>query len=273
VSKQVQNARITVPEIRTRKGSEKIVCLTAYTSRMAELLDAHCDILLVGDSVGMVLHGLPSPIGVTLDMMLLHGKAVMRGSRRALVVVDLPFGSYERGPDHAFRTASKVMKKTGCQAVKVEAAEGVAESISFLVSRGIPVVGHVGLRPQASNVDGGFKAKGRTAHERERVLAEARAVDAAGAFAILVEGVAPDLADEITTTVKVPTIGIGASQGCDGQVLMTDDMLGLFDWTPKFVRRYADLRTTIDTAVSTYAADVRSGSFPAEAELYRLKKA
>ena len=161
MSKQVQNARITVPEIRARKGSEKIVCLTAYTTRMAELLDAHCDILLVGDSVGMVLHGLPSPIGVTLDMMLLHGKAVMRGSRRALVVVDLPFGSYERGPDHAFRTASKVMKKTGCQAVKVEAAEGVAESISFLVSRGIPVVGHVGLRPQASNVDGGFKAKGR----------------------------------------------------------------------------------------------------------------
>ena len=185
MSKQVQNARITVPEIRARKGSEKIVCLTAYTTRIAELLDAHCDILLVGDSVGMVLHGLPSPVGVTLDMMLLHGKAVMRGSRRALVIVDLPFGSYERGPDHAFRTASKVMKKTGCQAIKVEAAEGVAESISFLVSRGIPVMGHVGLRPQANNVDGGFKAKGWTASERERVLAEARAVDAAGVFAIL----------------------------------------------------------------------------------------
>jgi 3-methyl-2-oxobutanoate hydroxymethyltransferase len=272
VSKQVQNSRITVPEIRARKGSEKIVCLTAYTTRMAELLDAHCDILLVGDSVGMVLHGLPSPVGVTLDMMLLHGKAVMRGSRRALVIVDLPFGSYERGPDHAFRTASKVMKKTGCQAIKVEAAEGVAESISFLVSRGIPVMGHVGLRPQANNVDGGFKAKGRTASERESVLAEARAVDAAGAFAILVEGVTSDLADEITTIVKVPTIGIGASQGCDGQILVTDDMLGLFERTPKFVRRYADLRSTIDISASTYAADVRAGRFPAEAELYRLKK-
>ncbi|PTQ12412.1 3-methyl-2-oxobutanoate hydroxymethyltransferase [Sphingomonas oleivorans] len=271
MSKHVRGTRVTVPDIRARKSGEKIVCLTAYTKPMAELLDPHCDILLVGDSVGMVLHGLPSPVGVTLDMMLLHGQAVMRGSQHALVVVDLPFGSYERGPDQAFKTASKVMRKTGCQAVKVEAAEGVAESISFLVSRGIPVMGHVGLRPQATNIDGGFKAKGRTADERERVLAEARAVDAAGAFAILVEGVAPDLADEITATVKAPTIGIGASKDCDGQVLVTDDMLGLFDWTPKFVRRYADLRALIDRAASQYSEDVRTGRFPAEAEIYKLR--
>lgn len=270
MSKQAKSSRITVPQIRARKGGEKIVCLTAYTTPVAELLDPHCDLLLIGDSVGMVLHGLPSPVGVTLDMMILHAQAVMRGSEHALVVVDLPFGSYERGPDQAFKSASKVLRKTGCQAVKVEASEGVAESIAFLVSRGIPVMGHVGLRPQAMNVEGGFKAKGRTAGERERILAEARAVDAAGAFAILVEGVTPDLAAEITASVSVPTIGIGASNACDGQILVTDDMLGLFDWTPKFVRRYGDMRGLIEKAVTQYADDVRSGAFPDERETYKL---
>jgi len=272
MSRHIKQKRTTVPDIRARKGAEKIVCLTAYTTPMAELLDPHCDLLLIGDSVGMVLHGLPSPVGVTLNMMILHGQAVMRANPNALVVVDLPFGTYERGPNQAYKTASKVLRKTGCQAVKVEAAEGVAESIAFLVSRGIPVMGHVGLRPQASNVEGGFKAKGRTAAEWKKVLAEAQAVDAAGAFAILVEGVAPDLADEITASVSAPTIGIGASAGCDGQILVTDDILGLFDWTPKFVRRYADLRSTINAAVAQYATDVRSGAFPADAELYRLKR-
>jgi 3-methyl-2-oxobutanoate hydroxymethyltransferase len=270
MSKVARQGRATVPEIHARKGKEKIVCLTAYTTPVAALLDRHCDLLLVGDSVGMVLHGLPSPVGVTLDMMILHGQAVMRGSERALVVVDLPFGSYERSPDQAFRTASKVLRRTGCQAVKVEAAAGVAESIAFLVSRGIPVMGHVGLRPQAINVDGGFKAKGRTADERERILAEARAVDEAGAFAIVVEGVATDLADEITAAVNAPTIGIGASAGCDGQILVTDDMLGMFEWTPKFVRRYADMRTSIDQAVSQYVQDVRAGVFPGDSETYKL---
>jgi 3-methyl-2-oxobutanoate hydroxymethyltransferase len=270
MSKVARQGRATVPEIHARKGKEKIVCLTAYTTPVAALLDRHCDLLLVGDSVGMVLHGLPSPVGVTLDMMILHGQAVMRGSERALVVVDLPFGSYERSPDQAFRTASKVLRRTGCQAVKVEAAAGVAESIAFLVSRGIPVMGHVGLRPQAINVDGGFKAKGRTADERERILAEARAVDEAGAFAIVVEGVAADLADEITAAVNAPTIGIGASAGCDGQILVTDDMLGMFEWTPKFVRRYADMRTSIDQAVSQYVQDVRAGVFPGDSETYKL---
>jgi 3-methyl-2-oxobutanoate hydroxymethyltransferase len=270
MSKQARHGRATVPEIHARKGKEKIVCLTAYTTPVAALLDQHCDLLLVGDSVGMVLHGLPSPIGVTLDMMILHGQAVMRGSERALVVVDLPFGSYERSPDQAFRAASKVLRRTGCQAVKVEAAAGVAESIAFLVSRGIPVMGHIGLRPQAINVDGGFKAKGRTADEHERILAEARTVDEAGAFAIVVEGVAADLANKITAAVNAPTIGIGASAGCDGQILVTDDMLGMFEWTPKFVRRYADMRTSIDQAVSQYAQDVRAGVFPGDSETYKL---
>ncbi|MGO4855355.1 3-methyl-2-oxobutanoate hydroxymethyltransferase [Phaeovulum sp. W22_SRMD_FR3] len=270
MSKQSKSSRITVPQIRARKGGEKIVCLTAYTTPVAELLDPHCDLLLIGDSVGMVLHGLPGPVGVTLDMMILHAQAVMRGSEHALVVVDLPFGSYERGPDQAFKSASKILRKTGCPAVKVEASEGVAESIAFLVSRGIPVMGHIGLRPQAMNVEGGFKAKGRTADERGRILAEARAVDAAGAFAILVEGVTPDLAAEITASVSVPTIGIGASNVCDGQILVTDDMLGLFYWTPKFVRRYGDMRGLIEKAVTQYADDVRSGAFPDERETYKL---
>lgn len=219
----------------------------------------------------MVLHGLPSTVGVTLDMMVLHGQAVMRGSSEALVVVDLPFGSYERSAEQAYDSAARLMRETGCQAVKVEAGGGVAESIEFLVSRGIPVVGHVGLRPQAVNLDGGFKAKGRTSDEWARVLAEAKASEAAGAFCLVVEGVAPELADEITAAVSVPTIGIGASPNCDGQVLVTDDMLGLFEWTPKFVRRYADLRTTVDQAAAQFAADVRSGTFPATAELYKLR--
>jgi 3-methyl-2-oxobutanoate hydroxymethyltransferase len=219
----------------------------------------------------MALHGLAGTLGVTVEMMVLHAQAVMRGSARALVVVDLPFGSYERGPDQAFATASKIMRKTGCHAVKVEAAAGVAESIAFLSARGIPVMGHVGLRPQAANVEGGFKAKGRTEQERARVLDEARAADEAGAFAIVVEGVTPDLADAITGAVKAPTIGIGASGNCDGQVLVVDVMLGLFEWTPKFVRRYAELRTLIDAAAARYAEDVRAGRFPAEAETYKLR--
>ena len=271
MSKQTPSRRLTVPEIAARKGREKIVCLTAYTAPMAALLDPHVDLLLVGDSVGMVLHGLPTTLGVTLDMMILHGQAVMRGSTRALVVVDLPFGSYERSPQAAYKAAVRLMRKTGCQAVKVEAGRGIGETIEFLVQRGIPVVGHIGLRPQATHLEGGFRAKGRTAEERERVLTEARAADAAGAFAIVVEGVARDLADEVTRGVRAPTIGIGASPQCDGQILVTDDMLGLFDWTPKFVRRYSNLRETIGQAVAAYAEDVRTGDFPGQAEVYALR--
>lgn len=263
--------RLTAPDIAARKGGVPVVCLTAYTAPMADILDDHCDLLLVGDSVGMVVHGLPNTVGVTLDMMILHGQAVMRGSRKAMVVVDLPFGSYEGSAEVAYANAARVMKETGCCAVKVEAGPAVIENIDYLVKRGIPVMGHVGLRPQAVMTDGGFKAKGRGEEERRRILDEARATAEAGAFAVVVEGVAEGLAREITQVIAVPTIGIGASAGCDGQILVTDDMLGLFDWTPKFVRRYADLRGEIGRAVAGYADDVRERRFPGPAEIYFAK--
>jgi 3-methyl-2-oxobutanoate hydroxymethyltransferase len=260
--------RVTAPEITARKGGAPIVCLTAYTAPMAAILDEVCDLLLVGDSVGMVLHGLPNTVGVTLEMMILHGQAVMRASRKALVVVDLPFGAYEGPKELAYANAVRVLKETGCQAVKVEAGPTVPETIAYLVQRGIPVVGHVGLRPQAVNADGAFRAKGRSQAERARVIAEAEASANAGAFCIVVEGVAEAVAREITETVSVPTIGIGASSGCDGQILVTEDMLGLFDWTPKFVRRYGDVKGEIQQAVRAYADDVRARRFPAAAETY-----
>jgi len=264
--------RISVPDIAARKGGEPIVCLTAYDAPMAGLLDPHCDVLLVGDSLGMAVHGLPNTVGVTLEMMILHGQAVVRGSRRALVVVDMPFGSYEAGDQAAYDACVRVMKETGAQAVKLETSVELAGVVAFLVKRGIPVMGHVGLRPQAVLAEGGFKAKGRTDAERERVLAEARAVADAGAFCIVIEGVAESLAREITEMIAAPTIGIGASAACDGQVLVVNDMLGMFDWTPKFVRKYADLRTEIDRAAAAFAADVKTRRFPAEVETYFSKK-
>lgn len=264
--------RISVPDIAARKGGEPIVCLTAYDAPMAALLDPHCDVLLVGDSLGMAVHGLPNTVGVTLEMMILHGQAVVRGSRRALVVVDMPFGAYEGGEQVAYDACVRVMKETGAQAVKLETSAELAPIVRFLVRRGIPVMGHIGLRPQAVLAEGGFKAKGRTDAERERVLAEAVAVAEAGAFCIVIEGVAESLAREITQTVDVPTIGIGASAACDGQVLVVNDMLGMFDWTPKFVRKYADLRGEIDRAAAAFASDVKSRRFPAEVETYFSKK-
>ena len=263
--------RLTAPEIHARKGQTPLVCLTCYSAPIAAIMDPHCDILLVGDSVGQVVHGLPNTIGVTLEMMSLHGQAVMRGSRSAFVVVDMPFGSYEASPEQAFVNATRLLKETGAQGVKVESGPAVADTIRFLVQRGIAVMGHVGLRPQAVHADGGFKAKGRTPEERERVIREAVDTDDAGAFAIVVEGVAADLASEISAMVKAPTIGIGASKDCDGQVLVVDDMLGLFDWTPRFVRHYADLRQTIDQAVAAFARDVRDRNFPAPEETYFSK--
>ncbi len=272
MSKQTQTARKTVKDIAAAKGGTPLVCLTAYDAPMAALLDEHADLILVGDSVGMVVHGLPSTVGVTMEMMILHGQAVMRGSEKAFVVVDMPFGSYETNADQAFLNAARIMKETGCQAVKIESGAYAARQISHLVERGVPVMGHVGLRPQAINVDGGFRAKGRTLSERDLVVAEARAAEQAGAFAIVIEGVAEDLAAEITAEVACPTIGIGASSACDGQILVTPDMLGLFDWTPKFVRRYANLNAAISEAVAAYAADVRGRTFPARAETYNLRK-
>ena len=271
--KQASTPRLAAPDITARKGKTPIVCLTAYTTPQAEILDEHCDLLLVGDSVGMVVHGLPNTVGVTLEMMVLHGQAVMRGSRRAMVVVDMPFGSYEGSPEVAFANAARLMKETGAQAVKVESGPHIADTIAYLVARGVPVMGHVGLRPQSVLVDGGFRAKGRTSAERKQVLDEAKATAAAGAFSVVVEGVAESLAAEITATIGVPTIGIGGSAACDGQILVTDDMLGLFDWTPKFVRRYADLRAEIGRAVAAYAEDVRARRFPAAAETYFAKAA
>jgi 3-methyl-2-oxobutanoate hydroxymethyltransferase len=262
--------RLAAPDITAMKGKTPIVVLTAYTAPVAELLDPVCDILLVGDSVGMVVHGLDNTVGVTLEMMILHAQAVMRGSSRAMVVVDMPFGSYEGDRQTAYANAVRVMKETGCQAIKVESGPAVADTIAYLVDRGVPVMGHVGLRPQSVLVDGRFRARGRTNAEHDDVMNEAKAAQAAGAFSIVVEGVAEALARNITQELDVPTIGIGASPACDGQVLVTDDMLGLFDWTPKFVRRYADLRTEIDQAVRAYAADVRARRFPGEAETYQL---
>ncbi len=274
MSSQKQEAvkRIAAPDIRARKGGEPIVCLTAYDAPTAALLDDHCDLLLVGDSVGMVVHGMPNTVGVTLEMMILHGQAVMRGSKRAMVVIDMPFGSYEGGKEQAYANCARVMKETGAQGVKVESGPTVAETVAYLVQRGIPVMGHVGLRPQAVLTDGAFKAKGRTDEERLRVMSEAGATADAGAFAVVIEGVAEGLAAEITRAIDKPTIGIGASSACDGQILVTPDMLGLFDWTPKFVRRYADMRGDIDRAVAAYAADVKARRFPAEVETYFSKK-
>jgi len=265
--------RLAAPDITARKGETPIVCLTAYTAPVAEILDDHCELLLVGDSVGMVLHGLPNTVGVTLEMMIMHGQAVMRGSKKAMVVIDMPFGSYEGDPETAYQNAARVMKETGAQAIKVESGPTVPETIRYLVQRGVPVLGHVGLRPQAVLVDGSFKAKGKTDEERKRVMGEALATQAAGAFAVVIEGVAEGLAREITEVLSVPTIGIGASAACDGQILVTDDMLGLFDWTPRFVRKYGDLRGEISRAVAGYAEDVRARRFPSEIETYFAKRA
>ncbi|AYV47854.1 3-methyl-2-oxobutanoate hydroxymethyltransferase [Caulobacter flavus] len=264
--------RLAAPDIAARKGGVPIVCLTAYTAPVAAALDDACDVLLVGDSLGMVVHGLPNTVGVTMEMMILHGQAVMRGSKKAMVVVDMPFGSYEGAPEEAYANAVRIMKETGAQAVKVESGPTVPDTIRYLVDRGVPVMGHVGLRPQAVLVDGGFKAKGRDEEGRQKILAEARATAEAGAFAVVVEGVAEALAREITQVIAPPTIGIGASAGCDGQVLVSDDMLGLFDWTPKFVRRYADLKGAIEKAAADYARDVKDRSFPGPAETYYAKK-
>ena len=271
----VPGKRMTAPAIRARKagGQTKppIVMLTAYTMRMAQLLDPHCDMLLVGDSLGQVIYGLPSTIPVTLEMMCAHGAAVVRGSWHALVAVDMPFGSYEGSPEQAFASASRVMKETGCAAVKLEGGEAMAPTIRFLTERGIPVIGHVGLTPQAVNVLGGYGARGKGKAEADKILADAKAVDRAGAFCIVVEGVLEDIATKVARAVAAPVIGIGASADCDGQVLVTEDMLGLFERTPRFVKRYADLAKEIGEAAATYAAEVRSRAFPTPDQTYKPK--
>lgn len=254
--------RTSVQDIKHRKGKEKIVVLTAYTAPYAEILDPHVDMLLVGDTVGMVLYGMESTLAVSLDIMIAHGQAVMRGSTRACVVIDLPFGTYQESKEHAFRSACDVIKRTHAQAVKLEGGEEMAPTVAFLTARGIPVVAHIGLMPQHVHTMGGFKVQGKDTAEQERLLQAAVALQEAGAFAIVLEGVKPVVADTITQTLTIPTIGIGASPLCDGQVLVTEDMLGLFEKTAKFVKPYASLRTYLDNAAQQYSREVRSGEFP-----------
>lgn len=271
----VPGKRMTVPSIRARKAESKteqpIVMLTAYTMRMAQLLDPHCDMLLVGDSLGQVIYGLPSTIPVTLDMMCAHGAAVVRGSWHALVAVDMPFGSYEESPEQAFRSAVRIMQESGCAAVKLEGGEAMAPTIAFLTERGIPVIGHVGLTPQSVNALGGYGPRGRNQFEASKIASDASAVARAGAFCLVVEGVMEEIATKIAQEVEPPVIGIGASAACDGQVLVTDDMLGLFERTPRFVKRYADLAGQIGEAAERYASEVRSRTFPSADETYRPK--
>jgi len=272
MSVQAPQWRLTAPDIRARKGGEPIVALTSYHAHTARILDQHCDVILVGDSLGMVMHGMESTLPVTLDMMILQGRAVMRGSQRALVVVDMPFGSYEASKEQAFLSAARVLKETGCGAIKVEGGRRMAETIAFLVERGVPVMAHTGLTPQAINAIGGFRAQGRDPATWGPHEDDAKAVAEAGAFSVVLEAMAEPLAARISKDIAIPTIGIGASAACDGQVLVLEDMLGLSPRVPKFVKRYTDLGPSIGKAVADYAREVRSRAFPTEEHVYSLKK-
>jgi 3-methyl-2-oxobutanoate hydroxymethyltransferase len=265
MSAQEQIRRLTAPDIRTRKGGEPIVCLTSYHAHTARLVDAYCDVILVGDSLGMVMHGLETTIPVTLDMMILQGHAVMRGSKRALVVVDMPFGSYEASKEQAFTSAARIMKETGCGAIKIEGGRRMAETIAFLAERGVPVMGHVGLTPQAINTIGSFRAQGRDESDWAPIEADARAVADAGAFAVVLEAIAEPLGRRITAQVAIPTIGIG-------QILVLEDMLGLSPRVPKFVKRFGDLGPSIEQAIKSYAQEVRDRTFPGPDHVYPMRK-
>jgi len=269
MSAQRSLKKLTVASIRERKGGQPIICLTAYSAMMAEILDPHVDLLLVGDSVGTVLLGHDTTIPVTLEDMILHAKSVKRADPRALLVVDMPFGSYETDPPRAYEAAARILKETGADAVKLEGGEILSPTIEFLVNRGVPVVAHIGLRPQMVRMTGGYRIVGKTEQECEIVRKDADAVCAAGAFAVVLEGVVEPLAAEITRRIPIPTIGIGASRACDGQILVTEDLLGFFERTPKFVRRFAALRSAIDEAVAEYAEAVRARRFPGEDEVYK----
>jgi 3-methyl-2-oxobutanoate hydroxymethyltransferase len=271
MSTQQEIRRLTAPDIRARKGGEPIVCLTSYHAHTARLVDRFCDVILVGDSLGMVMHGFETTVPVTLDMMILQGHAVMRGSHQALVIVDMPFGSYEASREQAFASCARVLKETQCGAIKLEGGRRMAETIAFLVERGIPVMGHVGLTPQSINTVGSFRAQGRDEADWPPIEADAKAVADAGAFAVVVEAVAEPLGRRITSAVPIPTIGIGASPACDGQILVLEDMLGLSPRVPKFVKRYGDLGPGIEKAISDYARDVRSRTFPGPEHAYEMR--
>src|SRR5437868_9525081 len=271
MSTQQDIRRLTAPDIRARKGGEPIVALTSYHAHTARLVDRYCDVILVGDSLGMVMHGLETTVPVTLEMMILQGHAVMRGSQRALVVVDMPFGSYEQSKEQAFASCARVMKETLCGAVKLEGGRRMTETVAFLVERGVPVMGHVGLTPQSINTIGSFRAQGRDEADWAPIEADARAVADAGAFAVVIEAVAEPLGRRITEQIPIPTIGIGASVACDGQILVLEDMLGLSPRVPKFVRRYGDIGPGIEAAVKNYADDVRKRAFPGPDQVYPMR--
>ncbi len=264
--------RLTPADIGALKGVRPIVSLTAYTTPIARIMDPHCDLLLVGDSLGMVLYGLDTTVGVTMEMMIAHGQAVMRGVKRACVIVDLPFGSYQESKEQAFRNAVRLMKETGCDGVKLEGGAEMAETVEFLVARGVPVFGHIGLMPQQVNTSGGYRSKGHSEAEQQKIRRDAKAIDEAGAFAMVIEGTVEPLAREITTTVKSATIGIGASPACDGQVLVSDDMLGLFnEFKPRFVKHFAELANVIDKAVADYAEEVKARTFPGPEHTFQVR--
>jgi len=271
MSVQQDIRRLTAPDIRARKGGEPIVCLTSYHAHTARLVDRYCDVILVGDSLGMVMHGFETTVPVTLDMMILQGHAVMRGSKRALVVVDMPFGSYEQSREQAFASCARVLKETQCGAIKLEGGRRMAETIAFLVERGVPVMAHVGLTPQSINTIGSFRAQGRDEIDWEPIEADAVAVAKAGAFAVVIEAVAEPLGRRITEQIQIPTIGIGASPACDGQVLVLEDMLGLSPRVPKFVKRYGDLGPGIEAAIASYAKEVRARTFPGSEHVYPMR--
>jgi len=271
MSVQSEIRRLTAPDIRARKGGEPIVCLTSYHAHTARIADQYCDVILVGDSLGMVMHGLETTVPVTLDMMILQGHAVMRGSKRALVVVDMPFGSYEASKEQAFMNAARVLKETTCGAIKLEGGRRMAETIAFMVERGIPVMAHVGLTPQSINTIGSFRAQGREEADWAAIEADALAVSQAGAFSVVIEAVAEPLARKLTQAVPIPTIGIGASVACDGQVLVMEDMLGLSPRVPKFVKRFGDLGPGIEQAIRSYAEEVRGRTFPGPEHVYPMK--
>lgn len=271
MSAQTQVKRKSVTDIRALKSkSQPVVCLTSYIKPIAQLADRHADLILVGDSLGMVLYGLPSTLGVTLDMMMTHGRAVVDATTQALVAIDMPFGSYQESPQQAFRNAALLMANTGCQAVKLEGGCEMAETVSFLTQRGIPVIGHVGLQPQSVNSAGGYRVTGRADHERASLMKDAQSITEAGAFAIVLECMDEELARDITNMVAIPTIGIGASVACDGQILVTEDLLGLTGGpVPRFVKQYAHLAEQIDSALQSYAGEVREKTFPSDEFIYR----
>jgi len=263
--------RVLAPDIAAMKGKEPIVALTAYHAHTAAIADEIVDFLLVGDSLGMVMHGFETTLPVPLELMIMHGRAVVRGSKKALVVVDMPFGSYEESPSVAFRNAASVIKETGCGAIKLEGGARMAETISFLSQRGIPVMAHIGLTPQSINVLGGFKTQGRERDQWAAIEADARAVAAAGAFCVVLEAMAEPLAARITASIDIPTIGIGASAACDGQILVMEDMLGLSPRVPKFVKQFGEVGKSIENAIRAYAEEVRARNFPAPQHTYEVK--